>query len=40
LSIGIFNHATELFGVQFGLVNYAENNPEYLRILPLLNFHF
>jgi hypothetical protein len=40
ISIGIFNHATELFGVQIGLVNYAENNPQFLRILPFLNLHF
>ncbi len=40
LSIGIYNHATELFGVQLGLINIADNNPSWLRILPLINAHF
>ena len=40
ISIGIFNHATELFGIQFGVLNYAENNPKFFRMLPLMNFHF
>jgi hypothetical protein len=39
-SIGIFNHATELCGIQIGVLNYAENNPKFLRLLPLMNFHF
>ncbi|HTP14094.1 MAG TPA: hypothetical protein VMM37_10710 [Bacteroidota bacterium] len=39
VSVGIFNHATELFGLQIGILNWAENNPEYLRILPILNLH-
>ena len=40
VSIGIFNHATELFGIQIGLLNYAENNPKFFQMLPFLNFHF
>jgi hypothetical protein len=40
LSVGLVNHASELFGVQIGLLNIAENNPPLLRFLPLLNAHF
>jgi hypothetical protein len=40
LSIGIFNHADNLHGVQIGVLNFAGNNPEGLKILPLLNVHF
>ena len=40
LSIGIFNHATVLRGVQIGIINYAESNPPLLKILPLLNADF
>ena len=39
LSIGIFNYARRLFGVQLGLLNYAKNNPVPFRLLPLLNVH-
>jgi hypothetical protein len=37
LSIGLLNYAWELRGWQFGLINYAANNPPGLRILPLFN---
>jgi len=40
LSVGVFNHATELRGVQIGLINYVEDNPPGLRILPVVNAHF
>jgi len=40
LVIGIFNYATELHGVQIGLLNYAKNNPRGLKLLPILNAHF
>jgi hypothetical protein len=31
--------ARSLHGVQFGVLNYAGNNPLLLRLLPLLNLH-
>jgi hypothetical protein len=37
LTIGIFNYARVLRGVQLGVLNYAENNPLWLRLLPGLN---
>jgi hypothetical protein len=37
LTIGLFNYAWELNGVQFGVLNYAANNPKGLRLLPLFN---
>jgi len=40
LSIGLFNRAETLYGVQLGLLNYAGNNPDGLRWLPVLNLHF
>jgi hypothetical protein len=40
LTIGLFNYAQDLVGVQLGLFNYAGNNPLLLRLLPGLNLHF
>ena len=37
LSIGALNTAWELNGWQFGLLNYAHNNPKGLRLLPVFN---
>lgn len=37
LSLGLFNYARVLNGVQLGVLNYAANNPPGLRLLPLLN---
>jgi hypothetical protein len=39
LTIGLFNWATELRGVQIGLLNRADNNPAPFRWLPLVNAH-
>jgi hypothetical protein len=39
LTIGIYNFARELFGVQLGLLNYAKNNPVPFKFLPLINVH-
>lgn len=39
LSIGLVNYTAELKGVQIGLLNYAKNNPRWLRLLPLVNLH-
>jgi len=39
LSIGLVNYTAELRGVQIGLLNYARNNPRWLRLLPFLNLH-
>jgi len=40
ISIGILNITRQLHGIQLGLINYAGNNPKFLRILPLINMHF
>lgn len=40
LSIAIYNRTKELYGIQFGLLNYAENNPKGLRIISFINLHF
>ena len=40
LSLGLFNSADELHGVQIGLLNHAPNNPPWARWLPLVNAHF
>ena len=37
LSVGLFNHAHALEGVQIGLLNHVSTNPWPLRWLPLLN---
>lgn len=39
LSISIFNRTKELHGIQFGLLNYAGNNPKVLKLLPIMNLH-
>lgn len=39
VTIGLLNVARSLHGVQFGVLNYAGNNPLLLRLLPLLNLH-
>jgi len=40
VSISCFNRAEELYGVQFGLLNYAGNNRRIFRRIPLINFNF
>jgi hypothetical protein len=40
ITIGIYNRAEELHGLQIGLLNYAGNNSGVLRWLPLVNAHF
>jgi hypothetical protein len=40
LSIGLFNFARFLNGIQLGVLNYAKNNPKWLRLLPVMNLHF
>jgi hypothetical protein len=39
LVVGIFNYATSLQGVQLGLLNWAGNNPDGLKLLPIANAH-
>ena len=39
LTIGVVNDATELHGVQVGVVNIARNNRGWKRVLPVLNLH-
>ena len=40
LSIGIFNRARVLNGIQIGVLNNAGNNPRGLQWLPGINAHF
>jgi hypothetical protein len=40
LAIGLVNYASRLHGVQIGLVNWADNNPTGLKVLPVANAHF
>jgi hypothetical protein len=40
LSIGIYNYARTLHGLQIGVLNVAQNNPRGLRVLPLVNANF
>ena len=37
LSIGLFNYAWEVNGIQLGVLNYVANNPKGTRLLPLIN---
>ena len=39
ISISLINYAVELYGVQIGLINIAENNPSPLKVLPFINVH-
>ncbi|MFH1571329.1 MAG: hypothetical protein ABIL09_25290 [Gemmatimonadota bacterium] len=39
LAIGLVNYTRNLHGVQLGLLNWAGNNPRWLRLLPLVNIH-
>lgn len=40
VSISCFNRADELYGFQFGLLNYAGNNSRFFRRTPFINFNF
>ena len=40
LSIGVFNQADDLLGVQLGVLNWAGNNPTWARLLPIVNAHW
>ncbi len=39
LTIGVYNRARELHGVQVGLLNYAGNNRGIWKWLPIINAH-
>jgi len=39
LSIAIVNYAYQLAGFQLGLINIVRDNPDYLKVLPLINFN-
>jgi hypothetical protein len=39
IAVGITNRSQHLRGLQLGLLNYAANNPRWLRWLPGANFH-
>jgi hypothetical protein len=40
VSVGIVNYAYDVSGVQLGLVNYIDDNPPGLKVLPLFNTKF
>ena len=40
ISIGIFNYAFRLRGIQIGLINVVRDNPKPLRVLPVFNANF
>ena len=40
LTIGLYNYTRKLRGLQIGLLNVAQNNPAWARVLPGLNLHF
>jgi hypothetical protein len=40
VTIGVYNTADELHGVQLGLLNRAKNNAPPFRWLPIINAHF
>jgi hypothetical protein len=40
ITIGLYNTADQLNGVQIGLLNRANNNRPPFRLLPLFNAHF
>jgi len=40
LTIGLFNHAGDLLGIQLGLLNIVESNPPPFRYLPFINARF
>jgi len=40
ISLGVFNYAYEVSGIQIGLLNYVADNPPGLKILPLFNTSF
>jgi hypothetical protein len=40
VSLGVFNYAYEVNGIQIGLLNYVADNPSGLKILPLFNTSF
>jgi hypothetical protein len=39
LSIGLFNYAESLEGIQIGILNHVPENPPAQRWLPVLNAH-
>lgn len=40
VSLGIVNYAYKLEGLQIGLINIVRDNPDFKRILPLVNWNF
>ena len=40
VTIGIFNFANRLSGLQLGVLNYNKSNPKWLRLLPVFNANF
>ena len=40
VTLGIYNYAYELNGVQIGIINHIRDNPGYRKILPIINWNF
>ena len=40
VTIGLFNYAEEIEGIQIGLLNHVPSNPPWLRWLPIFNAKF
>ena len=40
VSVGVLNYAWHMNGFQIGVINYIKDNPKYLKVLPIINWHF
>ena len=40
VTLGIFNYADSVDGLQIGILNYIASNPKGLQILPIFNKQF
>lgn len=40
LQLGLVNRARSMHGFQIGLINQIQQNPKWLRVLPIINFRF
>lgn len=40
LQLGLINRARTMHGLQIGLINQIQQNPKWLRVLPIINFRF
>jgi hypothetical protein len=40
ISLGVLNYSWHMNGFQIGVINYIKDNPKYLKVLPIVNWHF